>query len=165
MLRIAADKSDARRVAWDVLCRVESAKQADLVLEHGLRSPNLKSLDRAFITELVYGALRQRGYLDWAVGRFSAKAHRRQSVKLKNLLRLGAYQIFFLDRVPASAAVNESVRLAKTLGEGAIAGFINAVLRAMTRAETITLPDPAKDPILYISVKHSHPEWLVKRWL
>lgn len=109
--------------------------------------------------------LRQRGYLDWAVGRFSTKAHRRQSVKLKNLLRLGAYQILFLDRVPASAAVNESVRLARTLGEKTIAGFVNAVLRAMTRAETIPLPDPAEDPILYISVKHSHPEWLVKRWL
>ena len=80
-------------------------------------------------------------------------------------MRLGAYQIFFLDRVPASAAVNESVRLAKTLGGKAIAGFVNAVLRAMTRAETIPLPDPADDPILHLSVKHSHPEWLVKRWL
>jgi 16S rRNA (cytosine967-C5)-methyltransferase len=109
--------------------------------------------------------LRRRGTLDWVIGRFTTHAHRRQSVKLKNLLRLGAYQIFFLDRVPASAAVNESVRLAKTLGEGAIAGFVNAVLRSMTRAETIPLPDAAEDPILHISVKQSHPEWLVKRWL
>jgi 16S rRNA (cytosine967-C5)-methyltransferase len=144
---------------------VESARQADAVLEQGLRRPNLKPLDRAFITELVYGILRRRGYLDWAIGRFTTHAHRRQSVKLKNLLRLGAYQILFLDRVPGSAAVNESVRLAKALGEGAIAGFVNAVLRAMTRAETIPLPDPADDPILHLSVKYSHPEWLVRRWL
>ncbi|MBI3610262.1 MAG: 16S rRNA (cytosine(967)-C(5))-methyltransferase RsmB [Nitrospirae bacterium] len=157
-------KPDARGAAWDILCLVEAAKQADLVLERGLRSPGLKPLDRAFITELVYGVLRRRSYLDWAIGRFSTH-RRRQSVKLKNLLRLGAYQILFLDRVPASAAVNESVRLAKTLGEGAIAGFVNAVLRAMARAETIPLPAPADDPVLHLSVKYSHPEWLVKRWL
>ncbi len=144
---------------------MESARQADAVLEQGLRRPNLKPLDRAFITELVYGILRRRGYLDWVIGRFTTQARRRQSVKLKNLLRLGAYQILFLDRVPASAAVNESVRLAKTLGEKTIAGFVNAVLRAMTRAETIPLPDPADDPILHLSVKYSHPEWLVRRWL
>ncbi len=133
-------------------------------MECELHSPDLKSLDRAFITELVYGVLRRREYLDWAIGRFTTH-RRRQSVKLKNLLRLGAYQILFLDRVPASAAVNESVRLAKTLGEKAIAGFVNAVLRAMSRAETIPLPDPAEDPIRHISVKYSHPEWLVTRWL
>jgi 16S rRNA (cytosine967-C5)-methyltransferase len=98
-------------------------------------------------------------------GRFTTHAGRRQSIKLKNLLRLGAYQILFLDRVPASAAVNESVRLAKAFGEGAIAGFVNAVLRAVTRAETIPLPDPVDDPILHLSVKYSHPEWLVTRWL
>ncbi|TPW01191.1 MAG: 16S rRNA (cytosine967-C5)-methyltransferase, partial [bacterium] len=98
------------------------------------------------------------------IGRLTTH-RRRQSIKLKNLLRLGAYQILFLDRVPGSAAVNESVRLAKTLGEGTIAGFVNAVLRAMTRAETIPLPDPADDPILHLSVKYSHPEWLVRRWL
>ena len=108
--------------------------------------------------------MRRRGYLDWAIGRFTTH-RRRQSVKLKNLLRLGAYQILFLDRVPASAAVNESVRLAKTLGEGAVGGFVNAVLRAMTRAETIPLPDPADDPVLHLSVQYSHPEWLIKRWL
>lgn len=108
--------------------------------------------------------LRHRGYLDWAISRFTTH-RRRQSVKLKNLLRLGAYQILFLDRVPASAAVNESVRLAKTLGEKAIAGFMNAVLRALSRAEAIPLPDPTQDPILHISVKYSHPEWLVARWL
>ncbi len=98
-------------------------------------------------------------------GRFTTHAGRRQSIKLKNLLRLGAYQILFLDRVPPSAAVNESVRLAKTLGEKTIAGFVNAVLRAMSRAETIQLPDPTQDPILHLSVKYSHPEWLVTRWL
>jgi 16S rRNA (cytosine967-C5)-methyltransferase len=134
-------------------------------LERGLRSPDLKTLDRAFITELVYGVLRRRGYLDWVIARFTTHSGRRQSIKLKNLLRLGAYQILFLDRVPPSAAVNESVRLAKTLGEGAVAGFVNAVLRAMTRAGTIPLPDPAADPILHLSVQYSHPEWLVSRWL
>jgi len=134
-------------------------------LERALSATDLSPLDRAFITELVYGVLRRRGYLDWVIGRFSARARQRQSIKLKNLLRLGSYQLLFLDRVPASAAVDESVRLAKAFGGKAVAGFVNAVLRAVTRAETIPLPDPTDDPVLHISVKHSHPEWLVKRWL
>jgi len=134
-------------------------------MERALGASDLSPLDRAFITELVYGVLRRRGYLDWAIGRFAARARQRQSVKLKNLLRLGSYQLLFLDRVPASAAVDESVRLAKTFGGKSVAGFVNAVLRALTRAETIPLPDPSDDPVLHISVKYSHPEWLVKRWL
>ena len=134
-------------------------------MERALSAPDLSPLDRAFITELVYGVLRRRGYLDWVIGRFAARARQRQSVKLKNLLRLGSYQLLFLDRVPASAAVDESVRLAKTLGGKAVAGFVNAVLRALTRAEAMPLPDPVDDPLLHISVKYSHPEWLVKRWL
>lgn len=116
------------------------------------------------MTELVYGVLRQRAYLDWAIGRF-ADSRRRQSLKLKNLLRLGSYQILFLDRVPESAAVDESVRLAKTFAGKPVAGFVNAVLRAVARAETIPLPDPSDEPARHISIKYSHPEWLVKRWL
>jgi 16S rRNA (cytosine967-C5)-methyltransferase len=137
----------------------------DLLMDRRLRSPHLIPLDRAFITELVYGVLRQRAYLDWVVGLFSSHVRRRQSVKLKNLLRLGAYQLLFLDRVPASAAVNESVRMARTFGGKAVAGFVNAALRAMARADVIPLPDAGRDPILHLSVKYSHPEWLVRRWL
>jgi len=136
----------------------------DLLLDRRLRSPHLKLPDRALTTELVYGVLRRRAYLDWVVGLFSSRV-RRQSVKLKNLLRLGAYQLLFLDRVPASAAVNESVYMARTFGGAAVAGFVNATLRAVTRAETIPLPDAGRDPILHLSVKYSHPDWLVKRWL
>ena len=144
---------------------MESAKSSDPVLERALSATDLSPLDRAFITELVYGVLRRRGYLDWVIGRFASRTRQRQSVKLKNLLRLGSYQLLYLDRVPASAAVDESVRLAKTFGGKSVAGFVNAVLRALTRADTIPLPDPVDDPVLHISVKYSHPEWLVKRWL
>jgi 16S rRNA (cytosine967-C5)-methyltransferase len=143
---------------------METARHLDPLLDRRLRSPHLKSLDRALITELVYGVLRQRAYLDWVISHFSSRA-RRQSAKLKNLLRLGAYQLLFLDRVPASAAVNESVRMARTFGGAAVAGFVNAALRAVTRAGAIPLPDSGRDPILHFSVKYSHPDWLVKRWL
>ncbi len=122
-------------------------------------------MDRAFITELVYGVLRQRGLLDWIIEKFTKKPIKKSSPLIRNILRLGTYQLLFLDKVPISAAVNESVRLAKEK-EKRSSGFVNAVLRNIDRErERIPYPEIEEHPLEFISVRHSHPAWLVKRWI
>ena len=122
-------------------------------------------MDRAFITELVYGVLRQRGFLDWIIEKFTKKPIKKSSPLIRNILRLGAYQLLFLDKVPISAAVNESVRLAKEK-EKRSSGFVNAVLRNIDRERNnIPYPEPEEHPVEFISVRYSHPAWLVKRWI
>jgi len=148
-----------------VLCRVESAKRADPVLEQALAHRGLSRLDRAFITELVYGVLRQRGYLDWIVSQRIQRPGSKPAPRLRNLLRMGAYQILFLSKVPTSAAVNESVKLAKTLGGKPVAAFVNAVLRGVARNRTFSFPDSETDPVAHVAARYSHPPWIVRRWI
>ncbi|OGP87450.1 MAG: 16S rRNA (cytosine(967)-C(5))-methyltransferase [Deltaproteobacteria bacterium RBG_16_48_10] len=126
----------------------------------------LTPLDRAFLTELTYGVLRWRGRLDWAIQQFSKTPLEKIEAEIVNILRLGLYQILFLSRTPVSAAVNESAELAKkTRGKGG-AGFVNAILRSVLRAEKeIPYPDFKQDPALHIAIVHSHPLWLVQRWI
>jgi 16S rRNA (cytosine967-C5)-methyltransferase len=125
----------------------------------------LTPLDRAFLTELTYGVIRWRERLDWVLRHFSKIPFEKIEPRTLNILRLGLYQILFLSRTPSSAAVNESVELAKrTRGKGG-AGFVNAVLRSTLRQkDEIHYPDFGQDPEPHLSVVHSHPLWLVQRW-
>ncbi|MBI3802421.1 MAG: 16S rRNA (cytosine(967)-C(5))-methyltransferase RsmB [Nitrospirae bacterium] len=119
--------------------------------------------DRALLTELVYGIFRQRGYLDWQIDQFS-----RVSLQpaIRNILRLGLYQLLFLTKIPPSAAVNTSVELAKA-AQGIAAGrLVNGLLRNVLRQKNaLPTPDLKRDPAAYLAVTTSHPEWMVRRWL
>ena len=124
------------------------------------------SLDRSFLTELTYGVIRWRERLDWVIRRFSKIPIEKIELETLNILRLGLYQILFLSRTPSSAAVNESVELAKRIRGKGGAGFVNAVLRsAIRQKEEIRYPDIREDPVLHLSVVQSHPRWLVQRWV
>lgn len=114
----------------------------------------------------MYGVLRWRGKLDWVIGQFSKTPFEKIESEIVTILRIGLYQILFLTRTPVSAAVNESVELAKkTRGKGG-GGFVNAILRSVLRQrEEIPYPDEMEDPALHISVQQSHPLWLVRRWI
>jgi 16S rRNA (cytosine967-C5)-methyltransferase len=115
---------------------------------------------------LVYGVLRWREKLDWVIRHFTKVPFKKIELEILNILRLGLYQILFLTRTPASAAVNESVELAKKIRERGGGGFVNAILRSTLREkEEIPYPHLEKDPALYISVVQSHPLWLVRRWI
>jgi 16S rRNA (cytosine967-C5)-methyltransferase len=127
------------------------------------REEGLGGVDRAFITELVYGTLRWMGRIDWVIARISRVKLERLERFVLNLLRLGTYQLLFMDRVPASAAVNESVRIVKASRRGDAAGFINAVLRRISD-QSMDLEVPAGEDPSSISICHSHPLWLVERW-
>ena len=159
--------TDARRLAFTVLTRVEEGAFADLSLDIELeRHPGLERRERALATELVYGSLRQRARLDFALGRFCRQPLARVEGRVLTLLRLGAYQLLLLDRIPAPAAVHATVELAKGSGLGRAAGFINGILRALLRGrEAIPWPDPEAAPLPYLEQMLSLPPWLARRWL
>jgi 16S rRNA (cytosine967-C5)-methyltransferase len=133
------------------------------LLEEAFAQGRLSPADRGLCQELVYGVIRWQATLDWLIAR-KTTAGRDQKPALKDLLRLGLYQIFWLDRIPPHAAVNETVEQAKRGDFRSQAGFVNAVLRGYLREQDetrILLAD------LKISQPHlgwSHPEWLVTRW-
>ena len=133
---------------------------SDGYLRNAIRQAGLTGRDAALCTRLAFGVLQNEMLLDWHIGRFSSVAIDKMDAGTRNCLRLGAYQILFLDRVPIHAAVNESVDLAKKYAKNPrAAGLVNAVLRAFDREIKAGLPQPQS-----LSVRYSHPEWLVKEF-
>jgi 16S rRNA (cytosine967-C5)-methyltransferase len=120
--------------------------------------------DQALLHELVKGTLRWRGRIDWVLDRLVHIGFAQVQPWVKNVLRLGAYQILFLDRVPPHAAVDESVKLAHQYGHPGTAGLVNSVLRRLVEEKDALAP-PAGDDAEALSVSGSHPLWLTERWL
>ena len=151
-----------REIAADLLSRRNTGKFIENLLADALRDSRMSPADRALCQELTYGVVRWRDTLDWLIARKTQ--NRPQHHLLKNLLRLGLYQIFWLERIPHHAAVNETVELARKHGFSSQSGFVNAVLRGYSRELDVTkklLEDLKKaEPHL----GYSHPEWLVTRW-
>ena len=161
-------KKKPRAICLDILNRIEGADlHPDRLLTDSFkRYRYLTSLDRSFLTELTYGVFRWRGKLDWVIRQFSKIPLEKIELETLNILRLGLYQILFLSRTPASAAVNESVELAKRIRGKGGAGFVNALLRSSIRQkDEIYYPDIAEEAALHISINQSHPLWLVERWV
>ncbi len=132
------------------------------LLERALAKTGLSAVDRALCQELVYGVVRWQAALDWLISRKTDE--REQKPGLQNLLRLGLYQIFWLDRIPDHAAVHETVELAKRNGFGSQTGFVNAVLRGYLREQAEARKLLADLKISRPALGWSHPEWLVARW-
>ena len=161
-------KKSPRTVCLDILNRTEEADRLPdkLLTDSFKKYRHLSSLDRAFLTELTYGVFRRRQTLDWVLIRFSKVPFEKIESTVLNILRVGLYQILFLTRTPVSAAVNESVEMAKAIrGQGG-AGFVNGILRSVVRQkEEIVFPKMEEDPVLHLSVGQSYPLWLVQRWM
>ncbi len=158
----------ARRIA---LCVLSSLNDSNVTLDRLLtqafekRHP-LRQRDRALATELVLGVLRWRARLDWVIHRLSKTPVDKMDPRILDIVRLGLYQILFLSRIPVSAAVNDSVELAKEKAPVWVVRFVNAVLRsAVRRARQLELPDDPHDPVAAIAIRESHPRWMVKRWV
>lgn len=158
--------SPARAVAARVLERVATdAAFADLALDGELDRRRLQPRDRALATELIYGTLRWQRYLDWILGPHSKRPLESLDSLPLVLLRLTAYQIAFLERVPAFAAVNDAVSLTRRAGPG-VAAFVNAVLRSFARrGPREREPRPPADPIEALAIRCSFPTWLATRWV
>ena len=156
--------SPAREVAARVLERVEAdAAFADAALDVEMTARRLQSRDAALATELVFGTLRWQRYLDWILAPHSRRKLESLDTRVRVLLRMAAYQIAFLERVPVFAAVNDAVTLApRTPGVGA---FVNAVLRSFSRRGARERePAPPRNPTEALATRCSFPTWLAERW-
>ena len=132
------------------------------LLDAALARAHLSALDRGLCQELVYGVVRWQAALDWLIARKTQG--RTQKPMLQTLLRLGLYQIFWLDRIPNHAAVHETVEQAKQSGFGPQSGFVNAILRGYLREFDATHTALAELKTTHPHIGYSHPEWLVARW-
>lgn len=159
--------SGARGLAVKILNRIERTDAyLDKLLDHELKHKELSDLDKALMNELVHGVIRWKNRLDWVLNGFYHGAFNKIEINLKNVLRVAAYQILFLDKIPNHAAVNEAVEFVKRTNGEKAANLVNAVLRNIIRSiDEIKYPDPSADIVHYLSVYYSHPNWLVKRWI
>ncbi len=159
-------KTNPRGAALFGLLKVEKDIFISEALNLALTQYNLSAKDQKLMTELLYGTVRMQGTLDYYLNQISSRKLDTLDSTMRNVLRLGAYQLMFLDRVPASAAVNESVKLAPAKNRKTLAGFINGVLRNLARRqESIEFPDLHHHPVDHIAARYSHPQWLVRRWI
>ena len=160
----------ARELAINILYKIENGEgYSNIELDKEFNRNDIEDIDKGLATELVYGVLTWKITIDEVIKQYSKIRLKKISPWILNILRIGIYQIVFLDRIPESAAVNESVKLAKKYGHEASSKFTNAILRKVEKNELEKLMDYiSKKPILedeIISIATSHPLWLVDELL
>lgn len=155
-----------RRVAVQALDEIERKKAyANLVLQDYIKKQNMRDVDRRFFTELVYGVVRRKNYLDAIIVALTKRPLKKLSPLALQIIRLGLYQLIYLDKVPESAAVNESVKLAKKMTRG-LEGFVNGVLRNYLRnSDDYVIDELAKTPTERLAFIYNQPTWLLDLWL
>ena len=154
--------SPARSAAFEILREVEAGAFSSILL--AAAEPKLKPPDRALTHELVLGVLRWQLWLDKLIEHYSKRAAESLDLPVRLSLRIGLYQLRFLERIPASAAVNESVNLVRSARVSSAAAFVNAVLRRAIRESDFD-PSSVLDSLEKLAVETSHPPWLLKRWI
>ena len=162
------DTVNTRRLALDVLLEVtEHGAYSNQVLRAVLEKYQyMEKYERAFLTRLVEGTIQHMIELDYVIDQFSKVKVKKMKPVIRNILRMGVYQIQYMDSVPDSAACNEAVKLARKSGFSTLSGFVNGVLRNIARnSGSIRYPDEEKKPVLALSVRYSMPEWIVEEWL
>src|SRR5262244_727449 len=161
--RIAA-ASAARSAAIDILQRVETGGAFASGLIAAIPDSALKRTDRALMQELVLGVLRWQKTLDYFIERYSGRSATGLDLRVLIALRLGIYQLRYLSRIPASAAVNESVNLVRRARLSSAAGLVNAVLRRAARSLSDLPGQDITDRAERLAVQMSHPGWMLERW-
>ncbi|MEM8807945.1 MAG: 16S rRNA (cytosine(967)-C(5))-methyltransferase [Cyanobacteria bacterium P01_G01_bin.38] len=155
----------ARQVALTVLRSIERGAFADVELDRQLNRATLSSVDRRLVTGLVYGTVRRQRTLDALIDQFGKKTAQQQPADLRQILRLGFYQLRYLDQIPNHAVVDTSVELAKAHRLGKLSGVVNGMLRAYIRAAENG--DPLKllvNETTAMGVLHSYPDWMIQAW-
>lgn len=159
-------RKNIRDIIFNILFEVEiKGAYSNISINRNI-SDDFSYRDESFIREVVYGVIENKLYLDYVIQKFSKVKFNKINEKVKIILRMGIYQIIFMNKVPDSAACNESVKLAKKISHFGVVGFINGLLRNISRNKNnITLPNKKENHVKYLSIKYSHPEWMVKRWI
>ncbi len=162
------DPLSVRNTALNILNRLDrDHRTLDTILDEVLSRGTFPARrDRALLQALVFGALRWRGRLDYVIDFFSRTPANKMDLPVRNILRLGLFQILYLSRIPPSAAVNTAVEIAKRSSPPWVVRFVNGVLRSAAREhEKVKFPDINRDPTAAISARKSFPEWYVRRWV
>lgn len=162
------DRGSAREIILDILLAVtRDGEYSHIALKNTLdKYQYLEKKERAFITKVVEGTLERQIQIDYIIHAFSNTKVNKMKPVIRCILRSGVYQICFLDGIPDSAACNEAVKLAGKRGFRTLKGFVNGVLRNIARnKEAIVYPAKEKEPIRYLSILYSLPEWLVRQWI
>ena len=156
-----------RQLVLYALKDLETGSFTDVVIDRLLSKFQLSDLDRHLFTELVNGIVRRKRTLDAIIDRLANQPAHRQPPNLRHLLRLGLYQLRYLDRIPDSAAVNTTVDLAKTNALGGLTGVINGILRQYIRLENerVEVLDLPTDPIERLGILYSFPDWQIAQWI
>lgn len=155
-----------REIAIKILNEIDKEKAYSNISITRNMDKELSELDESFIREIVYGVVENKLLIDWVINKFSNIKIKKISPMILEILRIGIYQIMFMDKIPDSAAVNESVKLAKKYGHKGSISYVNALLRNISKNKTnIMLPDKNFNPAEYLSIKYSHPKWMVEKWI
>lgn len=159
---------NVREIALDVLLAAEREK----VYSHRLIHETLDKYDywtrreKSFLKRLTEGTIERQIELDYYLDQMSSVPARKMKPFIRCLLRMSLYQILYMDGTPERAVCSEACKIAQKRGFGSLKGFVNGLLRNLIREkERLPLPDVRKEPLLYLSVKYSMPEWIVKRWV
>ena len=155
--------SESRQTAFDALIKTErQGGFSNLTLDSVLSKTNLDTRDRSFVSNIFYGVIERKITIDYQLEQYLSKPLKKIKPEVLVILRMGTYQILFMDKVPDRAAVNESVKLSRKNGCSFASSLINAVLRKVS-LNNIVLPDEKND-MKFLSVKYSCPEWLIDKW-
>ncbi|AVB11225.1 16S rRNA (cytosine(967)-C(5))-methyltransferase RsmB [Bacillus velezensis] len=157
-------KINVRELALEALEKLEQNQAySNLLLTSVIKTNTLSDQDRGLLTELVYGTLQNKIALDYILKPFIRKPNKVKPWVIQ-LLRLSAYQMEYLEKIPDRAAIHEAVEIAKKRGHKGIASFVNGILRSLQREGAPSFAE-IEDPVLRLSTETSHPEWLVKEWV
>ena len=159
---------NTRELILEILLEViEKGSYSHLVIRSVLdKYQYLEKQERAFITRVCEGTIQTMIELDYIINQYSKVKVNKMKPVIRSILRMSVYQLKYMDSVPASAACNEAVKLARKKGFSSLSGFVNGVLRNISRElSNVKYPDKDKTPVAYYSVKYSMPEWLVEKWI
>lgn len=157
-----------RELVLEILMQVtREGEYSHLVIRSVLEKYQyLEKQERAFLTRVSEGTLEHMIELDYVINQFSKVKVNKMKPVIRNIMRMSVYQLKYMDSVPASAACNEAVKLAKRKGFSSLSGFVNGVLRNIARnLDQITYPKEEEDPVQFLSVCYSMPEWIVTKWI